>query len=128
MGDLGGAWPTELRVAADRRTLAVSFDDGVRFAISAELLRVESPSAEVQGHGPGEKRTPAGKAGVRINTIDPVGNYAVRIGFDDGHATGLYGWDYLRRLGERAEELTDAYLDRLRAAGASRDAPVAGRR
>ena len=92
------AWPTDI-VAKDKgRTLEIAFDDGVTVSLAAERLRVESPSAEVQGHSPGEKRRVTGKENVRIVAIEPIGNYAIRIGFDDGHNTGLYSWDYLRKL------------------------------
>lgn len=92
-------WPTELRLAKDKRTLTVSFEDGGAFDLPAEYLRVESPSAEVQGHSPAQKITVTGKEDVAITAIEPVGNYAVRLIFDDGHATGLYTWDYLYQLG-----------------------------
>ena len=92
------AWPTDI-VAKDKgRTLEIAFDDGVTVALAAALLRVESPSAEVQGHARGEKRKVTGKENVRIVDIQPIGNYAIRIEFDDGHNTGLYAWDYLRKL------------------------------
>jgi DUF971 family protein len=89
----------EIRLDRAKTTLSVSFEDGQVFALPAELLRTESPSAEVQGHGPGQKICVAGKEDVKIVTIDPVGNYAVRLVFDDGHDTGIYSWDYLYRLG-----------------------------
>ncbi len=92
-------WPTDIVVKDRGGTLEVAFDDGVTVGMTAERLRVESPSAEVQGHRPGEKRKVVGKENVRIVDVEPVGNYAIRIVFDDGHATGLYSWDYLRRLG-----------------------------
>jgi DUF971 family protein len=92
------AWPTDIVAKDHGRRLEIAFDDGVTVTLSAERLRVESPSAEVQGHAPGEKRTVTGKENVRIVDIEPIGNYAIRIGFDDGHNTGLYAWDYLRRL------------------------------
>ena len=98
------SWPTELRLSKDRRNLLVAFDDGASFALPAELLRVESPSAEVQGHHPSQKTIVAGKAAVEILRVEPVGNYAVRLGFDDMHETGIYAWDYLRELGEQAQE------------------------
>jgi DUF971 family protein len=88
------AWPTELKLDAAKRTLTVGFDDGASFALPAELLRVLSPSAEVQGHTPEQRITVPGKKSVRILRLEPVGNYAVRIVFDDGHNTGLYVWDY----------------------------------
>lgn len=114
-------WPTEIRLKAAERTLLVAFDDGSRFALPAEFLRVESPSAEVQGHGPGQKTLVAGKAGVGIASVEPVGNYAVRIVFDDGHDTGLFTWSYLHELGTRQAELWSAYLAALEAAGRRRD-------
>jgi DUF971 family protein len=92
-------WPTELRLDGAKTVLTVSYDNGERFELPAEYLRVESPSAEVQGHGPGQKQIVAGKEKVKIADLEPVGNYAVRILFDDGHDTGLYSWDYLRELG-----------------------------
>lgn len=97
------AWPTELRLQKDRKTLVVSFDDGQSFALPAEYLRVRSPSAEVQGHSPAERRTVAGKRDVEITEVHPVGNYAVRIVFDDLHATGIFSWDYLLELGRNRD-------------------------
>ena len=113
-------WPTELKVDKDRRLLAVAFDDGASFALPAELLRVMSPSAEVQGHSPEERVTVPGKKAVRILRIEPVGNYAARIVFDDGHDTGLYTWTYLRELGENKEERFQDYLAELAAKRLSR--------
>jgi DUF971 family protein len=104
------AWPTELKLDRDKRELSVSFDDGRSFALTAELLRVLSPSAEVQGHSEAQRVTVAGKKNVRITHIEPVGNYAVRIVFNDGHDTGLFVWDYLRDLGEHQEARWQAYL------------------
>lgn len=115
------AWPTELRLSKDRQTLHVAFDDGAAFALPAELLRVESPSAEVQGHGPTQKKTVPGKAAVEILKIDPVGHYAVKLTFDDMHDTGIYAWDYLRELGEQGEAKMQAYLDALSEQGLSRE-------
>ena len=92
------AWPTDIVVTNNGRSLEVSFDDGKRIRLAAERLRVESPSAEVQGHSPSQKRTVTGKESVAIVAIEPVGNYAIKIVFDDGHDTGLYTWDYLRKL------------------------------
>ena len=92
-------WPTELRLAKDRKTLTVVFDDGQSFALPAEYLRVKSPSAEVQGHSPDERKTVPGKRNVTILEVNPVGNYAVRLMFDDMHSTGIYSWDYLAELG-----------------------------
>jgi DUF971 family protein len=103
-------WPTELRLDGDKTTLTVSFDNGERFALAAEYLRVESPSAEVQGHGPGQKQIVRGKEKVKIAGLEPVGNYAVRILFDDGHDTGLYSWDYLGELGREHAARWAAYV------------------
>lgn len=114
-------WPTELRVARDRRRLTVAFDDGAAFEIPAELLRVASPSAEVQGHSPEQRVTVAGKRNVEILKVLPVGTYAVRIVFDDLHETGIYTWEYLRELGRDREARMAAYLDELREKGLSRD-------
>ena len=113
-------WPTELRLDKDKRVLTVSYDDGQSFALPAELLRVLSPSAEVQGHSPDQRVTVAGKKNVGIARIEPVGNYAVRIVFTDGHDTGLYVWEYLRELGERKEERWQEYLKELAAKRLSR--------
>lgn len=115
------AWPTEIRLAKDRRTLHVAFEDGASFALPAELLRVESPSAEVQGHSPTQKQIVPGKAEVEILKVEPVGHYAVKLTFDDMHDTGLFAWDYLRRLGEQEAALMQAYLDALAAKGLSRE-------
>jgi DUF971 family protein len=114
-------WPTELRVTKDRQRLAVTFDDGTAFELSAEMLRVLSPSAEVQGHGPGQKLTVPGKRNVQIISVQPVGNYAIRIGFDDFHDSGIYTWSYLRELGEKGAELFAAYEQELADKGMSRD-------
>ena len=116
-------WPTEIRLLADRRVLAVSFEDGGRVEIPAELLRVESPSAEVQGHSQAERRLVAGKRGVRIVSVDPVGNYAVRLGFDDGHSTGIYSWTFLADMGRRQAEIMQDYEERLAGKGLDRDRP-----
>ncbi|MBB3541971.1 MULTISPECIES: DUF971 domain-containing protein [unclassified Rhizobium] len=114
-------WPTELRVSKDRQHLVVTFNDERSFDLSAEMLRVLSPSAEVQGHGPGQKVTVPGKRNVAIISLTPTGNYAVRIGFDDMHDTGIYTWTYLRELGEHGAELFAAYEDELREKGMDRD-------
>jgi DUF971 family protein len=108
-------WPTELRLDKDKRVLTVTFDDGQSFALPAELLRVLSPSAEVQGHSEDQRVTVAGKKNVGIVRIEPVGNYAARIVFDDGHDTGLFVWDYLRELGESREARWQGYLNDLAA-------------
>jgi DUF971 family protein len=113
-------WPTELSLDKDKRILTVSFDDGKSFTIPAELLRVLSPSAEVQGHSPEQRVTVAGKRNVGIARLEPVGNYAVRIVFTDGHDTGLYVWEYLRELGERKEQRWQGYLKDLAAKRLSR--------
>lgn len=113
-------WPTELRVVNERHALAVTFEDGAKFTLPAEYLRVESPSAEVQGHQPEEKITVPGKRSVRIAEVEPVGNYAVRLVFDDGHGTGLYTWDLLYAYGLQQEEKFAAYLKALEAQGLSR--------
>jgi DUF971 family protein len=113
--------PDELRLKDQGRTLVISYSGGETFALSAEQLRVESPSAEVKGHGPGQEVTVAGKRNVRISSLEPVGNYAVRIVFDDGHSTGLYTWPYLRELGEDRDARWSGYLAKLAAQGLGRD-------
>jgi DUF971 family protein len=110
---MSDAWPTEIRLKDQGRMLTVTFDSGVSHQLSAEFLRVESPSAEVKGHGPGQEVTVSGKADVRIDRIEPVGNYAVRLIFSDGHSTGIYTWTYLDRLGREFEGLWRAYLGML---------------
>jgi len=117
-------WPVEIRVKAAERRLDVSFDDGRTFRLPAELLRVESPSAEVQGHGGKQKRIVAGKRDVGIRGVEPVGSYAVRLLFDDGHDTGIFTWSYLYELGERQDEIWQRYLDALAERGLSRDPPI----
>jgi DUF971 family protein len=119
--DMIDVWPTELRVSKDRQRLVVTFNDGASFDLSAELLRVLSPSAEVQGHGPGQKVTVPGKRNVAILSMTPTGNYAVRIGFDDRHDTGIYTWSYLRELGEKGADLFADYEHELAEKGMSRD-------
>jgi DUF971 family protein len=121
--DITLAWPVEIRLPKDRRSLRVAFDDGRTFDLSAELLRVTSPSAEVQGHSEAERKTVGGKRNVTILSVDSVGNYAVRIGFDDMHSTGIYSWAFLRDLGENAERRFQEYLDDLQAKGLDRDRP-----
>jgi len=108
------AWPTELRVNPDRNALRVTFDNGDSFALAAEYLRVESPSAEVQGHSAKQKQIVTGKETVKIARLEPVGNYAVRIIFDDGHDTGLYSWDYLHELGRDHNKRWAAYREAAR--------------
>jgi DUF971 family protein len=117
-------WPTELRLHKDRKALTVMFDNGERFELPAEYLRVRSPSAEVQGHSPSERRTVAGKRDVQVIELHPVGNYAVRLVFDDLHSTGIYSWDYLRELGRNRERYWREYLQELEAKNLSR-APAA---
>jgi DUF971 family protein len=114
-------WPAEIRLGRDRRTLTVRFDDGVDHTLPAEMLRVLSPSAEVQGHSAEQRVTVPGKRMVNITAVDPVGNYAVRLTFDDGHNTGIYTWGYLRRLGDDRDRLWRQYLDELNGKGLSRD-------
>ncbi len=113
-------WPTDLRVDPSRTTLSIVFDTGEQFALTAEYLRVESPSAEVQGHSAAQKQIVPGKRQVRIKALEPVGNYAARIHFDDGHDTGLYSWDYLYELGRDRETRWAAYLSSLRAKNLAR--------
>jgi DUF971 family protein len=117
------AWPVEILLVKDRRTLTVAFDDGRTFNLPAELLRVTSPSAEVQGHSEAQRKTVGGKRNVTILSVDPVGNYAVRIGFDDMHNTGIYSWAFLHDLGLNAEQRFGDYLDDLAAKGLDRDRP-----
>lgn len=114
-------WPTELRLAKDRRSLRIAFDDGTAFDLPAEYLRVTSPSAEVQGHSPSERKTVSGKSEVEIIGVEPVGNYAVKLVFDDMHDTGIYGWNYLHELGTGYAEKWQGYLDELAAKGLSRE-------
>lgn len=114
-------WPTEIRLCKQEKILEIDFDDGSRFALPAELLRVESPSAEVQGHGPGQRTLIAGRRHVGIMAVEPVGNYAVRIKFDDLHDTGIFSWRYLYNLGREKDRVWQAYLDALAERGLSRD-------
>ena len=106
-------WPTELRLRKDRKALVVTFDDGESFELAAEYLRVRSPSAEVQGHSPSERRIVSGKRDVQILELHPVGNYAVRLVFDDMHSTGIFSWDYLFELGRNREQNWRDYLGEL---------------
>ncbi len=115
------AHPVEIKVRRAEKTLHVAFDDGAAFALPAEYLRVESPSAEVQGHGPGQKVLVAGRRHVGIATVEPVGNYAIRIVFDDLHDSGIYSWRYLYQLGIEHEDRWPAYLAALEEHGLSRD-------
>lgn len=119
-------WPLEIRYDKETKTLEVDFDNGVTFSYPAELLRVESPSAEVQGHSPAEKQVVGGRRHVGIMQIEPVGNYAVRIKFDDMHDTGIYSWAYLYELGENKDEIWQRYLTALEEQGLSREPPRRG--
>ncbi len=114
-------WPTELRLHKDRKALTVVFDSGESFELPAEYLRVRSPSAEVQGHSPAERRTVGGKRDVELMELQPVGNYAVRLVFDDMHSTGIFSWDYLHELGLNRESYWRDYLAELKAKNLSRD-------
>jgi DUF971 family protein len=114
-------WPTELRLSANKDTLTVAFADGTSATLRAEYLRVVSPSAEVQGHSPAERKLVSGKRSVLIRTIEPVGNYAVRLVFADGHNTGIYSWAYLHEIARKQDELWSSYLQELAAAGLTRD-------
>ncbi len=123
MGGTPGAQarPTEIRLKSAEKRLEVDFDDGASFSLPAELMRVESPSAEVQGHSPGQKQVIAGRRHVGIMEVEAVGNYAIRIKFDDLHDTGIYSWDLLYHMGEEKDQLWQAYLDELEIKGLSRD-------
>ena len=115
-------WPTELRLSKDKKMLTVAFEGGERFALPAEYLRVKSPSAEVQGHSPDERKTVPGKRNVMILEVQPVGNYAIRPVFDDMHSTGIFSWDYLLELGQSQPRYWQEYLDELAAKGMTRGA------
>jgi DUF971 family protein len=115
--------PTEIKLRTKSNVLVIGFDDDSEFSYTFEYLRVHSPSAEVVGHGPGQETLQTGKENVAITRIDPVGHYAVRLVFDDGHDTGLYSWTYLRELGQNMEANWKRYLDRLAAAGYAREKP-----
>jgi DUF971 family protein len=118
------AWPTELRLHKDRKILTVTFEDGERFDLQAEYLRVKSPSAEVQGHSAEERKTVPGKREVAVLEVLPVGNYAVRLVFDDMHSTGIFDWDYLRDLGRNYAGYWQDYVDELAAKNLTRDPPT----
>jgi DUF971 family protein len=120
--------PTEIKLRSRSRVLDVAFDDGTRFELPFEYLRVYSPSAEVRGHGPGQETLQLGKHEVGVRSVDPVGNYAVRIVFDDGHDTGLYTWGYLHELGRTHAENWQRYLDRLAKLGLPYPTPVPSKR
>ena len=115
------AWPTEIKLRRDRAALTVTFDNGERFDLPAEYLRVKSPSAEVQGHSPDERKTVPGKRSVLVLEVQPVGNYAVRLVFDDMHSSGIYSWDYFLDLGRNQARYWQAYLDELAVKGLSRE-------
>lgn len=117
----GAPWPVELRYSRTERTLTVTFEGGTTYALPAEYLRIDSPSAEVQGHGAATKTLVAGKKNVGIERIEPVGRYAVRLIFDDGHDTGLYSWDYLAQLGRERAKRWFEYEQKLKAARLSRE-------
>jgi DUF971 family protein len=119
--DMASPWPTELRLQKDRKALRVAFDSGESFELAAEYLRIRSPSAEVQGHSPSERRTVAGKQNVQILELLPVGNYAVRLVFDDMHSTGIFSWDYLFELGRNREKYWNDYLGELKEKNLSRE-------
>jgi len=114
-------WPTELRLRKDRKALNVTFESGENFELAAEYLRIRSPSAEVQGHSPSERRTVAGKQNVQILELLPVGNYAVRLVFDDTHSTGIFSWDYLFELGRNRDKYWNEYLGELKEKNLSRE-------
>ena len=115
-------WPTELRLKTGGRLLSIAFEDAT-YELEAEYLRIASPSAEVQGHGPAERKTLGGKREVVIRALEPVGHYAIKLIFDDGHDSGLYTWQYLHDLGSDATTRWAAYLEQLAAKGLSRDRP-----
>ena len=121
----GAPTPQAITVHSQSRVLEVTFSDGAHFRLPFELMRVYSPSAEVQGHGPGQEVLQTGKRDVQLDTLDPVGNYAVQPRFSDGHDSGIFSWDYLYFLGAEQERLWQDYLDRLQAASVDRDAPMA---
>jgi DUF971 family protein len=116
-------WPSELRLHKDRKTLTVAFEGGTIFQLPAEYLRVKSPSAEVQGHSEEERKTVAGKRDAMILEVVPIGNYAVRLVFDDMHSTGIFSWNYLHELGQNYTDYWRDYLDELAAKNLSRDPP-----
>jgi DUF971 family protein len=120
-GNAAAAAPTEIKLHQKSRVLEISFSDGRSFRFSCEFLRVHSPSAEVRGHGPGQEVLQVGKSKVEIRSLEPVGSYAVQPHFSDGHATGIYSWDYLHFLGENQERLWAEYLEKMKQAGASRE-------
>ena len=120
-GETNEPWPVEIRVNRAEKHLAITFDNGDSFQLPAELLRVESPSAEVQGHGPGQKVIIAGRRHVGIMDVEPVGHYAIKIKFDDMHDTGIFSWRYLHHLGKEKGRIWDDYLDSLEEQDLTRD-------
>jgi DUF971 family protein len=120
----GAPTPTDLTAHSQSRVLEISFSDGKQFRIPFELMRVYSPSAEVQGHGPGQEVLQTGKRDVALSSLEPIGNYAVQPTFSDGHSSGIFSWDYLYFLGSEQDKLWADYTARLQAAGANRDAPM----
>lgn len=120
-GSSSQPWPTELRVRDGGRVLVVAFDNGETYELDAEYLRVESPSAEVQGHSPDERKWVGGKKNVRIKDVEPVGRYAVKLVFDDGHETGIYPWEVLHHLGRFRDDIWPIYLTQLQAQGLKRE-------
>jgi DUF971 family protein len=123
----GAPTPRSLTVHSQSRVLEVVFSDGAQFRIPFELMRIYSPSAEVQGHGPGQEVLQTGKREVELAALEPVGNYAVKPTFSDGHESGIFSWDYLYFLGSQQDRLWADYEQRLRAAGVARDAPMPGK-
>ena len=117
---MADAWPTEIRLSTDRRVLTVSYDTGETYALGAEYLRVFSPSAEVQGHSPEQRKVVGGKERVEILQVEPVGNYAVKLHFDDMHNSGIFSWGYLLKLGRESGPLWAGYLEELAQKGLSR--------
>jgi DUF971 family protein len=117
--------PTDIVLHTASRVLEITFDDGAHFRLPFEFLRVYSPSADVRGHGPGQETLQEGKRDVSIDTLEPVGHYAIKPTFSDGHDSGIYAWEYLYELGVQQEQLWGQYLQRLEAAGASRDTAAA---
>jgi DUF971 family protein len=115
------AHPTEIKLQQQSRTLEIAFDDGARFTMPYEYLRVQTPSAEARGHGPGQETLQTGKRNVKLLNVEPVGTYALKLVFDDGHDSGLYTWEYLYELGENQDAIWKEYLEKLEASGGSRD-------
>jgi DUF971 family protein len=123
----GTPWPTEVRLRNEKTILAVAFDNGEAFEFPAEFLRVHSPSAEVQGHSPDERQTVDGKRNIMVIEVHPIGNYAVRLVFDDMHSSGIFTWEYFLKLGREQDAMWQTYLDELAAKGMTRDPPGLGR-